>query len=566
MWLSQLSGAGLPILPGFIVTSSSFDAFLSHNHLIEPIEDLLSTCSPKDTQKLHRTSDHIQKLILEGRFPEDVSSHILRSFTKIGRERVMCFPSFAAQNSGEIMYANSEKRFFGIRGDANLFMAIRSLWAQYFDPKSLYYRLKHKHDHFSLPFSLIIQEHPEFALTGELLTTDPHATTKQTSRVQVVFGEGGLIGEYAGADYIWISMVTRTKLKTVASAQSTSLHFGVGKIERYAIPPKRQRQQKLTKQHIEQIATLSHRLQQTIFFPHMCTIGIEGKHIWIVDIAPLSSLPTPTIPVRRHEKRTPVPAEPASFARGVTIDLANWKKKKDGHWDSVVVNPTTHIKLNGLHPALPKHHKILAYSLYEALLHIEQEYAPTGGIVYSFSHLQPEEYRMLKGAPASTPDASGAAAFLQWPELFTPELHALQLFRRKYPHVPMTLTIPYVRSVHEFGSWQQKLAALGWRRSSLTKIALTVSVPSIYRTLSSCIDNGLDSILLDTPELTRHLFGKEMREYETYESEVISVVEDVVRVCAHRGVALLLRVPPDLEVAIHTKLNSAPHGYLTMVS
>src|SRR5689334_19531367 len=54
--LGEMTGVGLPVPPGFVVTVDAYARFLAHNQLAEKIRELLETLDVDDTSALQRAA------------------------------------------------------------------------------------------------------------------------------------------------------------------------------------------------------------------------------------------------------------------------------------------------------------------------------------------------------------------------------------------------------------------------------------------------------------------------------------------------------------------------------
>lgn len=97
--LGEMSVAGFPIPPGFVVTSGAYFKHLDANNLRDPISKILKGLDVSDVAALNEASEKIKGLIINGKTPEDVVNDILAAYRRMneraGREAYVAVRSSA---------------------------------------------------------------------------------------------------------------------------------------------------------------------------------------------------------------------------------------------------------------------------------------------------------------------------------------------------------------------------------------------------------------------------------------------------------------------------------------
>src|SRR5438132_5908666 len=74
--LARLAAAGLPVPPGFHVTTRAYDRFVGENGLTESILSVAAQAKVDDTASLDSASAQIQSLMTQGTIPADIAALI----------------------------------------------------------------------------------------------------------------------------------------------------------------------------------------------------------------------------------------------------------------------------------------------------------------------------------------------------------------------------------------------------------------------------------------------------------------------------------------------------------
>src|SRR3972149_16528 len=77
--LGEMTQAGFPVPNGFAVTVPAYDLFLEKNIFHKKIRDILKQTNVHNPEELNEASKRIQKIIIRGEFPKEVSDEIISS-------------------------------------------------------------------------------------------------------------------------------------------------------------------------------------------------------------------------------------------------------------------------------------------------------------------------------------------------------------------------------------------------------------------------------------------------------------------------------------------------------
>lgn len=81
-----MNRVGLPVPPGFAITTRAFEAFLGHQELVEEINRRKMEIDPRDPETIEQTSRNIQELILSAPLPPELEAAIYRAFDRLEAE------------------------------------------------------------------------------------------------------------------------------------------------------------------------------------------------------------------------------------------------------------------------------------------------------------------------------------------------------------------------------------------------------------------------------------------------------------------------------------------------
>ena len=96
--LGEMTRAGIPVPPGFVVLSTAFELFLEETDLNIEIDTILHAVNHKEIHTVENASEKIKALIIEAETPGDITEDIRSSFEKLGTKYVAVRSSATAED------------------------------------------------------------------------------------------------------------------------------------------------------------------------------------------------------------------------------------------------------------------------------------------------------------------------------------------------------------------------------------------------------------------------------------------------------------------------------------
>src|SRR3989338_1365706 len=81
--LGEMTGAGIPVPPGFVVLANAFDRFIEETHLKEEIDARLKEVNPEDMNSVDKASNVLRDAIHDVPMPKDLGEEILGAFDEL---------------------------------------------------------------------------------------------------------------------------------------------------------------------------------------------------------------------------------------------------------------------------------------------------------------------------------------------------------------------------------------------------------------------------------------------------------------------------------------------------
>ncbi|MBU0530346.1 MAG: hypothetical protein KKC05_01610, partial [Nanoarchaeota archaeon] len=190
--LGELTRTGVPVPPGFVITSDGFDKFLKVNKLDGKIRDIL-TKMKENEQDVYNYAVRIENMITEAPIPDFLQSEIKEQYEelslgqnakeigrialdiiKAGREHepVAVRPSPLVNDLSASSYAGQLSYSLNVAGLERVCRAIKKTWASLFSPRVMFYR-KARNIEGILLMGVIVQKMVNPEKSGVMFTADP---------------------------------------------------------------------------------------------------------------------------------------------------------------------------------------------------------------------------------------------------------------------------------------------------------------------------------------------------------------------------------------------------------
>jgi pyruvate,water dikinase len=296
--LGEMTQAGFPVPPGFIVTVHSYNEFLDRDNIRTKISGLLEGLDVNNSKKLGETANNIQKLITHSDFPRDVALEITRAYFALGgsvaKHAVVAVRSSAtAEDLPGASFAGQQETFLNVQGEANLIEKIREVWASLFTARAIFYRATNHYDHFKIGIAIPVQKMIESAESGIMFTIDPVTNDKSKVVIEAIFGLGEMIVQGAVTpDHYEVDKKTAVILKKDVHIQEKLMRKKGTANETVALDKKQGGKPKLTDKEIIDLAQIGKKLERHYYFPQDSEWAIENGSIYIVQTRPVTTTGT----------------------------------------------------------------------------------------------------------------------------------------------------------------------------------------------------------------------------------------------------------------------------------
>lgn len=293
--LGEMTKAGFPVPTGFAITINAYDLFLQDNEIAKKVYEILASTDVNDPTQLNSASRKIQKIIENGKIPDDVAREVISYYKKMSghfkKALVAVRSSATAEDAPGTSFAGQQASFLNVQGEANLLLKVKECWASLFTERSIFYRVENKIKHESVKVSVAVQKMVQSEVSGVMFSVDPVTQDKDRIIIESVWGLGEMIvqGSVVPDKYV-VQKGTFAILSKETSDQSIQLIKEKGETKEVEVPKKIRDIQKITDEEIVKLAKISNKLQEHYYFPQDTEWAKEKGELYIVQTRPITTL------------------------------------------------------------------------------------------------------------------------------------------------------------------------------------------------------------------------------------------------------------------------------------
>ena len=251
--LGIITDAGIPVAPGFVVTTDAYKAFQSKT------------------------------------IPQDVQTEILDAFAMLASERVAVRSSAIAEDSKMTSWAGQLETYLNVT-QTTLLENITKCWSSIHSQRAVAYAQIHGISIKEQSVAVVVQKMVKSEVSGVLFTVNPVTKNSNEMMVEAVYGLGELLvqGLVTPANFI-IDKPTLTIKSQTKGEQNTRLVFRAGENKEEPVPTNLQAANILDGKKIQELATLAIKIEDLYKAPQDIEWALENGNVFILQSRPITS-------------------------------------------------------------------------------------------------------------------------------------------------------------------------------------------------------------------------------------------------------------------------------------
>ncbi|PSP70411.1 phosphoenolpyruvate synthase [Halobacteriales archaeon QH_8_67_27] len=261
--LGELTAAGLPVPPGFVVTAETYRSFIEDTDIDEELFEAVDV-SVDDSEALARGAQRAQELIRETEMPEHIREEIVAAYDDVddGEASVAVRSSATAEDLPDASFAGQQETYLNVTR-SGLLDRVRDCWASLFTQRAIYYRQEQGFSHEQVNIAVVVQLMVDAEKSGVMFTSHPTTGAPQTI-IESAWGLGEAVVSGAVSPDKYVLDRETGQLRDATIATKKVMHVRdeeTGETIERAVPEDKRDQQVLSDAELDRLVGLGDEIE-----------------------------------------------------------------------------------------------------------------------------------------------------------------------------------------------------------------------------------------------------------------------------------------------------------------
>jgi len=302
--LARLAAAGLPVPPGFHITTAAYRRFVSEHGLQEQILAAVSAVSADDPSELEEVSRQISRLFAQRVMPDAIAEAIGQAYTELGGGDlpVAVRSSATAEDLPELSFAGQQETYLNIIGIDAVLDAVRHCWASLWTARAIGYRASHGIAQEDVSLAVVVQELVPADAAGILFTANPLTGARDQVMINAAWGLGeAIVGGQVTPDTIVVDkasgaittqQISEKDVMTVRTPEGT---------QEVPVPVDKRTEAVLTVEQAAALARIGMQIEDLYGQPMDIEWALHDGRFFVLQARPITALPDFSEPAARSQ-------------------------------------------------------------------------------------------------------------------------------------------------------------------------------------------------------------------------------------------------------------------------
>ncbi len=291
--LARLAAAGLPVPPGFHITTAAYRHFVARYGLQEQILAAVSTTSPDQPATYEAAAQTIATLFARHPMPDEVARAVRQAYVQLGGGDlpVAVRSSATAEDLPDLSFAGQQETYHNMHGEAMVLDAVKRCWASLWTARAIAYRTQHGIAQEEVSLAVVVQELVPAEAAGILFTANPLTGARDQIMINAAWGLGEAIvsGQVTPDTMVVDKAGGMLKDVQISEKQVMTVRTASGTREE-PVPADQRRQAVLSPAQAAELARIGVRIEQLYGQPIDIEWVLSADRFFIVQARPITTL------------------------------------------------------------------------------------------------------------------------------------------------------------------------------------------------------------------------------------------------------------------------------------
>lgn len=287
--LGELTRAGLPVPPGFVITAAAFHEAM--RPVRSQLQELWRSVDPEDAHSLAHVTEALRGVVLQAPLPEWLGTAVLAAYHQLRECSAVAVRSSAtSEDTATTSFAGMHESFTNVVGDEALLDRLRACWASAYGQRVVAYR-KAQGLTEEPEIAVVVQAMVDSARSGVMFTVDPATGDTSHLIIEGAFGLGEVVvgGQVEPDTYVVDRAGPRVLEARVGQKDFRLVRDGVGHEKREVLAPEEARRRVLDDVEVLELARLGLRVERHYGAPQDIEWAEADGRFYLVQSRPVTT-------------------------------------------------------------------------------------------------------------------------------------------------------------------------------------------------------------------------------------------------------------------------------------
>lgn len=284
--LGTMIQAGLPVPPGFAVTTAAYESLRSDPDTRREVNGILAEIDLSDPAGLAEISTRVRKTIEQIPVDPDIEEAVREGYRLLGERcgvedvPVAVRSSATAEDLPDASFAGQQDTFLWIRGAEAVIEAMRRCWSSIFTDRAIAYRQEMGYAHTEISMSVGVQKMVDPRVAGVAFTLNPENGDRSQVAIDASWGIGEAVvaGEVTPDNFLVDKVIGEIVRRIISPKLIEYRVVDSDSVRKCEVPEERQSVPCLSDAEVKAVAGMARRAEKHYGRPQDVEWAID-KHL-----------------------------------------------------------------------------------------------------------------------------------------------------------------------------------------------------------------------------------------------------------------------------------------------
>src|SRR5829696_1688112 len=296
--LGELSRAGLPVPPGFVLTTAAYDTFVEASGIKGEVVALASVPRADDPASFEEVAEGIRALFSGGKVPEEMGDEIRTAYQQLGEDAletpVAVRSSATAEDLPAMSFAGQQETYLNVRQAEALLEGVKNCWASLWTARAMAYRARQGIAPETVSLAVVVQEMVPSEAAGVMFTANPANGRRNEAVVSAACGLGeSVVSGSVTTDDIVVDKDSGRVISCDTADKEVMTVYAESGTEEQPVPEARRREEVLDDEAAAELVSYGVRIEDHYETPQDIEWALSDGELFILQARPITALPEP---------------------------------------------------------------------------------------------------------------------------------------------------------------------------------------------------------------------------------------------------------------------------------